>query len=80
MEGTFSCGAAEWIGGDWGGASDVQPRPIRKAAAEGCSPSLRDYLCSCAGRSLREGIRVKIRASTIFTRVPSLAELGVNIL
>ncbi len=41
-----------------------------------CSPSLRDYLCSLAGRSLREDVWLKTRASTIFSQISSLAELG----
>ena len=55
-------------------ASYVQPRPFAKPHLW-CFPQLRCYLCSYAGRSLREDIRIKIRASTIFIRISSLAEL-----
>ena len=55
--------------------SDVQPRPIRKTAPRGFSLLRSCFLLIIVGRSLREGIRVKIRASTIFTLILSLAEL-----
>ena len=58
------------------GLSDVQPAPIRKTAPSGLSAASQ-LLLLIRRRSLREGIGVKIRASTIFTPVPSLAELGI---
>ena len=54
--------------------SDVQHAPIRKAAPSVLSVALRLPLLIC-GRSLREDTRMKIRASTIFIRISSLAEL-----
>ena len=50
--------------------------PIRKAAPSVLSVASRLSLL-IRGRSLREDIRLKIRASTIFSRVSSLAELGI---
>ena len=54
--------------------SDVQHAPIRKIVPAGLCVASR-LLLLISGRSLREDARMKIRASTIFIRVSSLAEL-----
>ena len=51
------------------------PRPFAKSPLRGFS-LLRSFFLLINGRSLRDGTRMKIRASTIFILVSSLAELG----
>ena len=63
-----------------GVASDVQRRPFAHSYAVLIAPfgALRCFaahFCSYMGRSLRDDIGIKIRASTIFIPISSLAEL-----